>query len=494
MFRRELVKTAKEKSTRYALVAAAGMLLTLLAACEQSSAPDLEKTGYVSMVFQIEVDGEEASPGLADEMVELLKQRVDPEDQCGLQWQAVAPDRIEVRVPLPPAEVRNLREAYEKARDALAAANVNVQEVTAALALSEGRDAKLRELAASSPERGQSLRDAATAFDERERARAALAATTAPAGEEAASAPAAAARPDRKVLELALRDAQEDLDHTLDALREGNFDLRPFEKVLEMIPGSAHRQSSIEEWQHRFPALRERIDDAVAKYDAWRNARKLPCDPTEVKRLLRGRGVLEFRLLAEPSPDNPVKYYGFRKQLHERGPQPAPEDPVQWFAVDDPLSFFNLRSAAELRDFDRQAAVYYVAEKRGDTWYVLAQRGPEDGLLRGSGGGSPWRVKHAYPTRDAFQRDAAGFTLDSVGGGLFGKLTGSNIGKQLCVFVDDVAYYSASIRSRITTSGVIAGEFSTEKVSYLVQTLQAGALPARMKFPPVSERVVEPKP
>jgi len=417
---------------------------------------------------------------------------VDPEDRCGLQWQVVATDQIEVRVPLPPAEIRELRRQYEAARDALTAANVDMEELTAALALTEGRDAKLKELAAGSAERERRLRDAAAAFDERERARAALGATTAPASEEVASPPAAAARAHREDLELALRDAQESLDDTLDALRDANFNIARFEDVLEMIPGSAHRRSSIEDWQYRFPALREKIGDAVAKHDAWRGQRSFPCDPTEVKRVLRGGGVLEFRLLAEPSPDNPVKYYRFRKQLHERGPQPAPEDPVQWFAVDNPLSFFNLRSAAELRDFDRQAGVHYVTEKRGDTWYVLAKRGPEDVLLGGSG--SPWRVEHAYPTRDAFERDAVGFTLDPVGGALFGKLTGNNIGKQVCVFVDDVAYYSASIRSMITTSGVIMGDFSVEKLHYLVQTLQAGALPARLKFPPISERVVEPEP
>jgi len=82
------------------------------------------------------------------------------------------------------------------------------------------------------------------------------------------------------------------------------------------------------------------------------------------------------------------------------------------------------------------------------------------------------------------------FSLDPVGGELFGKLTGRNIGKPLCILVDDVAYSAPSIRSRITTDGIITGDFSIEKVNYLIQTLQAGSLPARLKDTPLSERTI----
>jgi len=486
------MKPAMEKSTRCALVAS-GMLLTLLTACEQSFRPDLERTGYVSMVFEIDAEVEEGDPNLAEQMIALLKNRVDPKDECGLQWRVVASDRIEVRVPLPPAEIRELRRAYEKAREILAAESFDLEEVQAALALGPEREAKLRSLAGGSAQREALLRTLASAYDECERARAAAGAAGAPSG---AKVPASAPEtlPGQKELALALRDAEERLIDALDAVQDANFDIRRFERTLEMVPGSPRRESSIADWQHRFPALRESIADAAAKYDAWSARSTSPRDPAVLKRLLRGAGVLEFRLLAEPSPGNPSKYDHFREQLHERGPQPAPEDSLQWFPIDNPLSFLNLRSAAELANFDSKTAMFVVVEECDDIWYVLAKRGGEDGLLRPGDGRPQWRVERAYLTRDAGGGGAVGFELDERGGALFGKLTAGNIRKQLCVFGDDVAYSSARIESRIERYGIITGDFSTEKVSYLVQTLQAGALPASLKFPPISERVVEPKP
>jgi hypothetical protein len=477
---------------RLAMLIAAATLLTPLLACEQWSAPDLERTGYVSMVFEIEVDGEEASPDLAEKIVELLKKRGDPKGEYGLQWQVVGPDRIEVRMPLAPPEIRAARRAYEKARDALVARNLDLQEVKAALKLSEGRDAKLHELAGASAQREAPLRAVVRADDECEHARAALAAADASHG---AQPPASAAQtvPDQKELKLALRDAEEKLIDAFDAVREASFDLAAFENVLALEPASPRRGASIDDWRHRFPALREKIDDAVATYDTWRARRTFLSDPSDLKRLLRGPGALEFRLLAEPSPQNPAQYDCYREQLEKRGPQPAAGDLMQWFPIDNPLTFFSLNSLAELDRFDPHASWRFVAEKRDQTWYVLAMRRAKSGLLREEDSDSPWGLEDAHVTRDYRDRQAVAFTLNEVGGARLAALTGANVGRQLCIFVNDVAYSAAEIQSRISTHGIITGDLSMEKLHYLLQTLQAGCLPARLKFPPISETVVEPK-
>ena len=57
-----------------------------------------------------------------------------------------------------------------------------------------------------------------------------------------------------------------------------------------------------------------------------------------------------------------------------------------------------------------------------------------------------------------------------------------------------MAYSAARIQSAISDSAIITGDFTREKVRYLTQALKAGVLPARLKSPPISERVVEPRP
>jgi len=59
--------------------------------------------------------------------------------------------------------------------------------------------------------------------------------------------------------------------------------------------------------------------------------------------------------------------------------------------------------------------------------------------------------------------------------------------------VDDVAYSAPTIQSTISTHGQVTGDFSLEEAQYLARTL-GGQLPARLAFPPVSERVVHPQP
>ena len=73
---------------------------------------------------------------------------------------------------------------------------------------------------------------------------------------------------------------------------------------------------------------------------------------------------------------------------------------------------------------------------------------------------------------------------------MFGSLTRNNIDKPLCILVDDVAYSAPNIKSEIRTHGEITGEFSLDKVNYLVQTMEGGTLPARLKETPLSERTI----
>ncbi len=446
--------------------------------------PGLDIAGGVSMIFEIQEEEGERDPYLAENMKRLLQKRVDPQGVYDLKWRVHGNNRIEVQMPLPPEDTARLREDYLAALEKVFADNIRRGALEDALRLSEPeRAAELDRLSHGLADARDRLRHAATAHDEYTAALSAM--QTLSASQPADSQPAAQGE-----LEILLRDASEELEDAIDAVMELNLSEQRFTEVLEMATGTERRTNGIQDFKTRYPTRAQQIDDCVRTFDAWRAKRTFLDGPADLRRLLRGAGVLEFRILADPSPENPTKYDRYRNQLRELGPRPQPGDTEQWFRIDNPVAFLNLRSPAELRTFDPRSATSFVVDAHNETWYVLARRGAEYGLLRAESGQTPWRLKSVGMSRDQSGRRSVAFALDPYGGQLFRKLTGENVDKQLCILVDDVAYSSANIIEAIGSNGQISGDFSAEKLGYLIQTMQAGSLPARLKDTPVSERTI----
>lgn len=75
------------------------------------------------------------------------------------------------------------------------------------------------------------------------------------------------------------------------------------------------------------------------------------------------------------------------------------------------------------------------------------------------------------------------FTLDSQGARTFGDFTGSHIGSQLAIVLDNIVYSAPVIRSQISDGrGQIEGNFTVESARDLAIVLRAGALPAPVKI------------
>lgn len=73
------------------------------------------------------------------------------------------------------------------------------------------------------------------------------------------------------------------------------------------------------------------------------------------------------------------------------------------------------------------------------------------------------------------------FTFNAEGSKKFGQLTGSNIGKQLAIVLDNTVQSAPVVQSRITKDGRISGTFTPEEARSLSIVLKAGALPAPVK-------------
>jgi preprotein translocase subunit SecD len=125
-----------------------------------------------------------------------------------------------------------------------------------------------------------------------------------------------------------------------------------------------------------------------------------------------------------------------------------------------------------------------VPEKRDgqviQEWY-LVKKTP---LITGA------MLKDARATVDQGGKPAVNFELTSEGAKIFGEATAKMIGKRLAIVLDNKVISAPVIRSRISSSGQITGDFTTEEANDLAVVLRAGALPAPVKI--LEETVIGP--
>ncbi len=103
-----------------------------------------------------------------------------------------------------------------------------------------------------------------------------------------------------------------------------------------------------------------------------------------------------------------------------------------------------------------------------------------------------WSLESAFQTQDELGKPAIGFRMNPRGAVLLGELTESNIGKPMAIVLDDQVYSTASIRGRIAVQGQITGNFDDRELNYIIKTLNAGALTAKLGSAPISQSTLAP--
>lgn len=510
---------------------------------QQKLRPGLDIAGGTSLIFEISTAGAESDPGLAERVKTLLQRRVDPAGVYNLTWRVHGRNRIEVQMPLPPREATARRRAFAEALDTLYAQELRRGALEAALrAERDARAAELQRLARGRADvvlaaqvadvaeiervvadRQALLEECAARYDALMAAEEDLRRGPQPVAEPGADAAAepeldAAAEPATapttepeseattepatqavtqpaeppvtlESLRAAQRDAMELFEDAVQDVLSTNLSRRRFEEILDLDTKSPLRKRSLEQLIGRHADLRDLLDDVLAKHTAWHSGKQFLDSPADLKRLLRGAGKLEFRILAEADPGNPTRYDRYREQLKE-GRLRLAEQEFGWFQIDNPMQFFNLESPADLEAYKPESDSRYVVDRIEDRYFVLGKLSPEHGLLQDVKGQRKWRLNRARPDMDEHGRPSVAFELDVVGGQMFENLTRRNIDRPLCILVDDIAYTAPNIQSVIRTHGQITGDFSRDKIVYLVQTMEGGMLPARLKDTPLSERTI----
>jgi len=489
--------------------------------------PGIDLAGGTSLIYQIDTQGLsiEEKKDLSSRMITILRRRIDPANIQNLIWRPQGSTRFEIQMPLASAEARAKRANFQEALTELLAANTNPATIMRSLKKAKDqREKDFQKFAHGSPEKLDILHKLADIYDKRkelQKNRDQLSAQLKTAEEAISSAGLDLelikqnapdwAKLNPQQLTAALKDAlgsEENLNlateyvskyaqwaQVVENLTKPETGLNTLYKqakkqldnlnltedqvksVLEMPPDSTKRKQAIDQLKADFPDRAEKIDKTVAAFDLYRPFRGRLDDPKDLQRMLKGAGILEFRILPilghpDVDADQMQRYI---QDLKTKGPKYASDNNYVW---------------CEIEDIKEWKVPNSIVAPFGDKYYVLASNKKNEAMLHGVET-SEWKLKNARPTQDRQGRRAISFTLDDKRG-LFANITSKNLERPLCILLDGIAISAPKINDVIHTSGLITGTFTQTEVSDMVNKLNAGSLPARLVEQPISVRTIGP--
>ncbi|MGE4286474.1 MAG: protein translocase subunit SecD [Phycisphaerae bacterium] len=506
------------------IVALAVMALLAVWPPQSKLKPGLDLAGGSGITYSVDTEGitDEEAKGLADRVIPVIKKRIDPEGLSNVVIRSQGDTRFEIQLPLASEETRVLRDAYRKAFEALEDKNINLAVVIRALSLPEAeREVRFEQFAKTDAHK-QLLKDLATAYDERQELRKARDLEAAAVAEVKASLQDAKLNTnsldyyyqqwkdlegeelDKALTDFAQRADKDNLEANIALLKKYLAAQAKYAAVIDKLTGgvadkyktaienvsklninvgalveimdTSGKDDYIARLKADFPDRTAEIDSFVVAYNNYEGVRGRLDDPEDVKRMLKGAGVLEFRIL--PSVANgdltTEQAKAYVDNLKAKGPKLASDANFVW---------------CQAEDIKGNGFPGAVAGEFADKLYVLASNKDGEKLLRKQDGKN-WKLNRASPDYDQVGRRAIGFEMNEVGANMFYQLTNDNIDRQLCVLLDGNAISSARIQSAIGKRGIITGNYSQTEQADMVSKLNAGSLPARISEAPISEKTI----
>ena len=508
--------------------------------------PGIDLAGGTSLIYEIDAHGlkEIEKRDLAQRMITVLRRRIDPANIQNLVWRPQGNSRFEIQMPLASAEARARRQDYEKALDELLAKNISRSKIMRYLSkrLQERTEA-FNDLMRSDPNKLTILETLATAYDERKNLQNKR--DNLDSKLKAQNSKLETAGLDLNQIKANINDwaklNEQQLQDSLKEVTDANDNLalltgyvktyaewskvlgqltdpttgkntkykeaiKTIDKLnlttdqlnlcLEIPPKSPRRKEEIEKLKTGFPDRADEIDNVVAAFDEYHPFKGRLDDPKDLQRMLKGAGILEFRILpTQGHPESePDQMAGYVESLKEKGPKYASDNKYVWCEVENINEWMAVdeqgRAFVKVGDDQRRPSIVATF---GEKYYVLASnRTNESETMLHSPSERQWKLERSYPTTDEMQRRAIGFTLDEKGGKLFAKVTGENIGRPLCLLLDGIALSAPNIKTRIGRQGTITGSFAQTEVEDMVNKLNAGSLPARLIEQPISVKTIGP--
>ncbi len=252
------------------------------------------------------------------------------------------------------------------------------------------------------------------------------------------------------------------------------------------------RSQALDRLKAAHPGSGAIIDGIVERWNSYQASRKTLDDPSDVRRLLRAAGVLDFRITVRPGelPDEAR----LRSELRSQGPRAVRGTEARWFKLNKIDGWMRTSQDYAALSANGAASFFgamgYVAEEFDGEVYMLCFDQPGLRLTQAEG---TWSVSSASPTLDELNRNAIAFRMDVLGGAKLGDLTGVNVGRQMAVLLDDQVYTAPTLQSRISAEGRITGEFSQAEIDYIVRVLAAGSMAAKLSPEPISQSTIGPE-
>jgi SecD/SecF fusion protein len=455
--------------------------------------------GGVSMIYTVAVEPGEDPESVIARTIDVLKRRVDPNGVLEIAMVRQGRDRIEITMPLPSERVKALRKEFEDALGELGRAQLSPARLQSALdQAGEARTQALTALAAGSEGRKAKLLDVAKKFDTVAAARESLrvitsesqvdqatrdqleadVATSTIAFEEAREnllSSALSASEIRKVVQASTRQRKVD-----DATTGQLVSLPSAREVAEAQLRAKHADS--------LPEV-EKLLALHANYSAQRTTLD---DPQDLVRMLRGAGVLSFRITVAPGalPDEGR----LRQELREKGPRGVKATDVRWFRINQIENWIDSKQQADALATNPDAVSGilngYIAEHYSGDYYMLCYDTRTSRLTNLDGN---WRVARAYEDVDQRGRPAIAFEMDPAGAQLLSRLTGSHVRENMAVLLDDQVYTAPTLQSEIGARGQISGDFDKAEREYVIRVLGGGSLQAKLSPEPISISSVGPE-
>jgi SecD/SecF fusion protein len=455
--------------------------------------------GGVSLIYSVKVPDNQPAEEVLGQVIDVLKQRVNPQGVLDIGMQPQGNDRIEVVMPLPNAEVRALQvDAKSRADAFLAKTRLSPLELDAALL----QGTAVSRFGTLNPR----IAELEAAWQELQLAKSDLEALG-----TGGDAVAIGAAEDRFVAAELRADGlrAEILGRTLDPARLSkalNLPTRPLPErdadgkaILDadgaVKMGASAREREIAAIKSDFPSLAAELDELVAANDVYISKRSGLDDPEDLMRLLRGAGVLDFRIAVTPTATMGVSLADMRADLAERGGRAGEPGVARWFKLNDLKQWYE--KPADLEALRTDPAAYFAAtynlvagENAGEYFILLWD---DDARAMTHRGGASWGLTNAFRTVDSrLGAPAVGFSLDTWGGQRMSQMTGSNVGEPMAIVLDDQVFSAPRLNTTITDSGVISGNFSPDDIAYLIRVLTAGSLQAKVSSDPISINILGP--
>ena len=472
--------------------------------------PGIDLNGGTTFVYEVQV-GEGKASDVVDQVIDTLRKRVDPNAVMNLVWRRLTGNRFEVQMPAAGKDTGRLRKAYEKARQGVLDANVSRGAAQGVLRLpADQRRGSIEALADGNSRIEELLIELSKAHDDN--------AAVSKAYDEAESQVQAAQQAldrlgddgneaTRKRLQeehdAALLVAGQQADQLIASrqrlgqarqkleatnISEGELDVALSAKNIPGRSGKTLRQLALTGLTEKYPGLAQQIGEVATAWEAYEKVKGPLDDPEDLKALMRGSGVLEFRIAAPAGLAAEGKY---RDQLRDKGPRGEPGDLYRWFVIEDISGF--AEKPGEQQALLEDPAAYFekklemVADRFADEVYLLLS--DEDGASM-TQSDKGWKLESASRGGDELGFPAVLFKLNTVGGRYMGKLTSAHLREPMAIVLDDNVISAPTINSQIGTQGMISkkGGYAQSELRYLLQTLNAGSLAARVSDEPIYQK------